>query len=375
MASFSFYCITEGFSLNLFFIIKLNINYINIMQAPTTISLPQTKLGTRIEWLAVLQGFSMLLVVLGHVTLTNTFQDPQTPLTATIERVVYTFHMPLFIFISGWLFNLTCIKRDTPFRTVISKKVKRLGVPFLFFTIVTIGIKLILPSLMKRPVDTTEIINTFIFLSSNPLGEMWFIIVLLGLMSFYPTYRWLLNNGIIIWGLSISIVIAALFPAGIDYYQLTRIARMCPYFIAGIMCCHYNLIEKYSSKWYVCIISFLLFITLNTFEYKNGGIIGNLSALLSAFTGIILSVSICSILAGLRPNLFSSFSRYTFQIFLLGIFFQMGIRVMYAKIPFHNDVVYCILFFLSILIGIYFPVIIAKFIESKLPRVKSLFGL
>lgn len=31
----------------------------------------------KIEWLAMLQGFSMLLVVIGHVSLTNVYDDPK----------------------------------------------------------------------------------------------------------------------------------------------------------------------------------------------------------------------------------------------------------------------------------------------------------
>ena len=66
----------------------------------------------RINWLSVLQGWSMLLVVIGHVTLTNVFQDPETPVSAEIERIIYSFHMPLFMFISGFLFYLTKIGRN-----------------------------------------------------------------------------------------------------------------------------------------------------------------------------------------------------------------------------------------------------------------------
>ena len=46
----------------------------------------------RINWLSVLQGWSMLLVVIGHVTLTNVFQNPETPVSAEIERIIYSFH-------------------------------------------------------------------------------------------------------------------------------------------------------------------------------------------------------------------------------------------------------------------------------------------
>lgn len=143
----------------------------------------------KIDWLSLLQGWSMLLVVMGHVTLTNVFQDSRYPVVSAVERIIYSFHMPLFVFISGWLFYHTCLSRNKPYKEVMKAKFKRLGIPFLAFTIATMGLKLLFAPYMKRIVDVDEIINTFLFFSSNPLGEMWFIIVLLVLMLLYPVYK------------------------------------------------------------------------------------------------------------------------------------------------------------------------------------------
>lgn len=61
----------------------------------------------KIYWISILQGWSMLLVVIGHVTLTNIFENPATPVSTEVERIIYGFHMPLFMFISGGLFYYT----------------------------------------------------------------------------------------------------------------------------------------------------------------------------------------------------------------------------------------------------------------------------
>ena len=49
-------------------------------------------------------------------SLTGIFENPQTPVSATIERVIYSFHMPLFMFISGFLFYFTKISRDLAYK-------------------------------------------------------------------------------------------------------------------------------------------------------------------------------------------------------------------------------------------------------------------
>ena len=99
----------------------------------------------KIEWLAVLQGFSMLLVVVGHVMLTNVSDDPTTPVATKIQQVVYSFHMPLFIFISGWLFYYTCIRKGKSYGEVAKAKLKRLGIPFLAFTLMATAVENSIP--------------------------------------------------------------------------------------------------------------------------------------------------------------------------------------------------------------------------------------
>lgn len=138
----------------------------------------------------------MLLVVIGHVSLTNVAGDPSTPIATGIEKVIYSFHMPLFIFISGWLFYYTCISRGKPYRDMLVSKAKRLAIPFFAFTIIAMVLKMAFPQLMHRVVDAEEIINTFVFFRSNPLGEMWFVIVLFELMLMYPVYKLISKNSL-----------------------------------------------------------------------------------------------------------------------------------------------------------------------------------
>ena len=129
----------------------------------------------KITWLQILQGWSMLLVVIGHVTLTGIFENPQTPVSATIERVIYSFHMPLFMFISGFLFYFTKISRDLAYKEVVFDKLKRLGIPYLFFTFFTFAVKFIFSPFMKRPVELSlrQFTDSFLYPGSNPLSEMW----------------------------------------------------------------------------------------------------------------------------------------------------------------------------------------------------------
>lgn len=153
-------------------------------------------MSRKIEWLSVLQGWSMLLVVVGHVTLSGTFGDIKYPIASTIEKIIYSFHMPLFMFTSGYLFYMTKIAKGKTYREVIVNKLLRLGIPYLFFTCLTFVPKILFPALMNHPVDISiqYFINVFLLMKTNPLGEMWFVVALFILMMLYPIYKSILST-------------------------------------------------------------------------------------------------------------------------------------------------------------------------------------
>lgn len=322
----------------------------------------------KIEWLAVLQGFSMLLVVMGHVTLTNQFGDDSTPVTSGMEKVIYTFHMPLFIFISGWLFYYTCIRKEKSYNDMLMSKAKRLLAPFFVFTVITMVLKLAFPQLMHRMVDTKEIIDTFILFRSNPLGEMWFIIVLFELMLLYPIYQLITKNATsAVVGILISVLLNKNAPP-ISYFYLGKVAYMLPFFVGGVLCCRF-VWQKYIGKYWFFIIIAMLFVVCNVLKLLPKAMNAE-----TALVGTLFSMSLCLIVGRSFPKLFSSFRDYTFQIFLIGIFSQMAIRWIYVRMG--NEMLFVPMWLLSVVIGVYVPTLIAKMIQKYAPNgVKICVGL
>lgn len=96
--------------------------------------------------------------------------------------------------------------------------------------------------------------------------------------------------------------------------------------------------------------------------------------LLMSISGILFSLSLCLNIAKICPSLFKSFRDYTFQIFLMGIFFQMAVCYVYGY--FGIEALYWPLYFVSILVGVYIPVLIAKSIQKLNNKYLSMcFGL
>ncbi len=78
----------------------------------------------RVEYIDALRGFTMLLVVIGHVEIFG-FQLLDTPLL----RVISTFHVPLFFFLSGLMAYRATLRWDGAFFRSILQKTRQLFVP------------------------------------------------------------------------------------------------------------------------------------------------------------------------------------------------------------------------------------------------------
>lgn len=88
-----------------------------------------------IPYIDVIKGFAIFLVVMGHVlawqfdSLSVLAQSKESTQAAFLWRMIYSFHMPLFFFVSGFLFSMTKFNNiDVP--KFIWKKFVTLIVPF-----------------------------------------------------------------------------------------------------------------------------------------------------------------------------------------------------------------------------------------------------
>src|SRR3569623_3259492 len=89
---------------------------------------PETDSEIRTGWrthVDTMKAIGMVVVGVGHAPCLDPF----------IKHVIYSFHMPLFFFISGLL--LTEAKLALPYRAYFSALWKGLALPYLFFIVVS----------------------------------------------------------------------------------------------------------------------------------------------------------------------------------------------------------------------------------------------
>ncbi|RSX55533.1 acyltransferase [Bifidobacterium dolichotidis] len=88
----------------------------------------------------------MILVFWGH--LSGNGDNPWFPDLITSKKVVYYFHMPLFFILSGLTFHA-----DGSFKEFVTKRVRRLLIPYYFFSLYGLG-KVVLSIINPKAIDS-----------------------------------------------------------------------------------------------------------------------------------------------------------------------------------------------------------------------------
>ncbi len=118
----------------------------------------------RIQWPDLLKAFAIILVVIGHVVSTYDSRGYNAP----IALWIYSFHMPLFMMLSGMFFKYTL---DKPFWPMLITKCRTLLLPLISWSFILLGFQLVVTVPFN---EWTE--NAINWLSSGgPLHGYWYL--------------------------------------------------------------------------------------------------------------------------------------------------------------------------------------------------------
>lgn len=305
------------------------------------------------EEMNIARGIGIFLVVLGH-----SFPDAQmgieNNLYAYIFRFIYSFHMPLFFFISGFVsIKLLSLKSFKDKINGIKSKFIRLMVPYFAISVPSLVLKYLFADLSYVKFDfNNSILN--IFLGENPNGGLWFLYTLFTI----ALITILLNKVDIKYLLAIFLILAVL---PIQYTGLFKINRLCAnglYYLLGIYINKkYELFKsKFIEKKYILIMLTLL-IFINIFNISTRSIIV-LMAISGIYLTLVLSIAISKYKNTVRNSL-NLLGEYSYDIYLISYFIQIPIRVIfYTKLDFNYEIIILAMFILGIII----PIAISKYI-------------
>ncbi len=216
----------------------------------------------RIYWIDYLKAITMFMVVLGHSGLDD---------DSILKTWIYGFHMPLFIFASGYF-----VRKSRSVFDELKNDIKTLCIPYLFFSIFLIPFYYIIQRLSGEHIAESP----FLYIAKRLLmddfyhcGPIWFLGALLVIKSFFNALLGLFEKGLnatSIANLAMIAGVLTLLMCDFHAFSVKAAFALLPYYIAGAGCS--RLISKIKSKRIVVYASIGGLILYSIISVKNVGI-------------------------------------------------------------------------------------------------------
>lgn len=284
----------------------------------------------RDEALDYIKGVLIFLVVYGH-SLYWMGGDIQKPFNFIIQ-IIYSFHMPLFVYLSGYFFSPS--KRNNVAET-LHKKYKRLIIPHLFFNLI-----MIIPifcywktygHFITRESDGI-ITPKSIYLYLTMFWYLWCIFlssiacnIIYTKISFRPDLFCLIL-ALLLFTISIYLPIRIIL-----VHQ--RMADMLLYFVIGMYAYDYKKMINKIDIQYLNLIPLVIFIIYLYYLYCMDGIIPSLIKEIGQLIGILVFLSFFCALYRLNflKNYFLFLSKWTLGIYIYHFVLFYGIKEWYHE--------------------------------------------
>ena len=265
----------------------------------------------------IAKAIAIILVVLGH------YCPPEAPEGFHIlQEVIYSFHMPLFFFASGFIYQYTW--RPSPYVRFEAKKFRRLMIPYFTTSLIVISLKLVSAQIL--PVENPVTWHAYAAMLYSPsAGEfLWFIWSLWSMMLIIPLFRTLKSR---LWLAAVSLAASVIVFPPTDILALSSTLHFLIWFVAGTLASDCRNIASRISRRTLAPALLLIFAGANAARicYMDGDpdadSIVYLLLLVTASSGIALTLILSSAIArSPRSASFRSLMRISDASYIIYLF-------------------------------------------------------
>ncbi|MBQ2676650.1 MAG: acyltransferase family protein [Clostridia bacterium] len=314
----------------------------------------------RIEWIDALKGFAIFCVTLGHLNMWG-----------PIEKWIYSFHMFLFFFLSGFLFS-----SRKPTMEILKARVKRILIPYIGWNVISSLI-----GMLFFDKSFSDFVEDLFILEGNHSWNtpIWFLLVLflaeiiITLLKLYK-HKWLTITTIVIC-LGLWILIGHKWLL----WKLNLLPMAICFFLLGFI---FKPLVSKIHKWYILLllgIGSIVFSSLNIRIIYTYGKFGNyVYCVLAAVCGTLFFIGLFS---GVRM-----FSRLRFlkvwgrnsmiimatQFFVFKVVSFLSVRLLNIDLINYKSTVVALILALSIAALINLLVVLFKKYTSNIKFLKTI---
>lgn len=327
----------------------------------------------RISYIAQAQLIGCALVILGHSIPLN-WEVPN--LIFNIDVFIYTFHMPLFFFVSGYLFEKTNSANRYKFKEYITKRAYRLMFPYVVLTLVGFFPKFLTENVFGdgASLSLDYIVKSFLVPRQNVWGHFWFLPTLL-LISIFAFFFSNLKNAKNKFGFVLVVIILFILPIIpiltniTDWFGINDVIKFTCYYAFGILFANSKLEQLFcNGKWNKLLL--LLFpISIGLFLIKNDNAI--LIKIVREIVGILMILFVLALAKQfdiIDTKVGSFLTKKTYSIFILSWPFQSVVSIIFENML---GLKYYITMPIAFVLGISGPIaviIMVDWLEKKIGK-------
>lgn len=314
------------------------------------------------EWVDVARGIGIFLVVLGHAIADIVHNEF---LFEKLFQFIYSFHMPLFFFLSGFCgAKVFQKKRWCDKKSYIIERFKRLMIPYIFVGMCYIPVKLLMSNYVTKQINIKYILLGFLC-GDNPNSQLWTLYVLFldaAIVCLIVNNRKYTRHILIFVTLIMScasIFVDSSFGRNFMFESL--------FYVLGLTVkieipsfCDKVIFNHKSAVGCGFVVGMALLIGINIYGNVDGR---NPIKIVTAILGIIVVCGISFICKeGKVKDFLRELGKYSMDIYIMANIFQVFVRIVFLN-TLKIDSFICL--GLSVLLGIIVPIIISKNIVRK----------
>jgi len=324
------------------------------------------------DYITLSKALGIILVVVGHFTSSVYVPSYYTGM----KNLIFSFHMPLFMALSGFLFQMSLNNKPDkislfPF---LKKKFLRLMVPYFFISFAIAALNFVIGTFMpvKRPVDWQYIKEIFYTNVGGSAVFLWFMYTLFMIFVISAICMRFKKGFAILGVLSIALYF---IPLPEEFYLLF-VHSFIIYFWGGMAL--FLLMERMKSPISLLhIVASALILTV-AFYFRgwfSTDYIEQLLNLVCGFAGSYLIVSVSYWLTEREDNstlmLLGKYSAYIYLLHMIGIY---AVRVVFEKIGLFSPFTYGVALVAAVVAGLVIPVLLTRFVIYKSKSLTFLMG-
>jgi len=324
----------------------------------------------RLTYVDLAKAIAIILVVVGHY-----FPDNAPSCYIALRSWIYTFHMPLFMFLSGFIY--ISFKKEESYISFVAKKAKRLVIPYFAISVIIISIKLLSQRglLVENPVSPTSYLHIFYYPAAGYF--LWFLWALFTYFLIIPFFRTVKARLIL---LLMSFLLHYVFTLhSIELFAINESSRNLIWFVLGTVFYDYvntPFAQRTNNSYrniQKTLVVLLFSIASILFFFKIPYIQNTLPWL-----GIAAITALTSWLANFKTNpcvrTLSLIGTSCFTIYLFHTTFEGFAKSLLHKVSFGSDISFTFSAIFCILIGVTIPIFLHFFFQ-KFKVTRILFGL